>query len=527
MILSRQRPKVALLASFGLGILAFAMTPKAVGYQELAALVARPQVTTERSPKRGFSSPFGTIHAANFNMPQPISSAIPGPLGYVLAGLDSGNAEITGSIRDRMLGEVMAEMARGNPALPTFDRRLKGDRLGPSGEAAVARAGDPRSRVGEPQRGSKGDRFIPRKAVDSEAETMPEVELPIISLEADVAQSEAAQRPSTDAPGTRTRSVDPSVAIDAAEQLTPGYAAPEDLVPTVRLARLYFGNEPMGRKLDPFQPWELAERPMIETLPVAIDPDAKVAALPPAASQPDASIPDWGPQSRVLGPEPPEGVKKQDKLLSSPGDGLDETAERQGTSKDVSSDTAKGGETIAAKGEVTGEGRAPMTPAQRLGLDEAARAKTEKCLAVAIYFEARGEPVRGQIAVAQVILNRAFSGHYPNTVCGVVYQNSHRHNACQFSFTCDGIPDVVREPDAMERAKKIAALMLDGKLWLSEVGKSTHYHAYWVSPGWVREMTRMYRLGVHTFYRPRKWGDGADKPEWGDAEVTAATARRL
>src|ERR1700704_58611 len=302
MIMSRQRPKVALLASFGLGILAFA-TPKAVGYQELAALVARPQVTTERSPKRGFSSPFGTIHAANFNMPQPISSAIPGPLGYVLAGLDSGNAEITGSIRDRMLGEVMAEMARGNPALPTFDRRLKGDRLGPSGEAAVARAGDPRSglgdprsrvgeprsrlgeprsRLGEPQWGGKGDRFIPRKAIDSEAETMPEVEMPIISLEGDVAQSEAAQRPSTDAPGTRTRSVDPSVAIDAAEQLTPGFAAPEDLVPTVRLARLYFGNEPMGRKLDRFQPGELAERPMIETLPVAIDPDAKVAALPPA-----------------------------------------------------------------------------------------------------------------------------------------------------------------------------------------------------------------------------------------------------
>ena len=112
MIMSRQRPKAALVASFGLGILAFAMTPKAVGYQELAALVARPQVTTERSQKRGFSSPFGTIHAANFNMPQPISSAIPGPLGYVLAGLDSGNAEITGSIRDRMLGEVMADMAR-------------------------------------------------------------------------------------------------------------------------------------------------------------------------------------------------------------------------------------------------------------------------------------------------------------------------------------------------------------------------------------------------------------------------------
>jgi len=103
------------------------------------------------------------------------------------------------------------------------------------------------------------------------------------------------------------------------------------------------------------------------------------------------------------------------------------------------------------------------------------------------YFEARGEPVRGQIAVAQVILIVRSRGTIPTGVWCRLSRNSNRHNACQFSFTCDGIPDVVREPDAMERAKKIAALMLDGKLWLPEVGKSTHYHAYWVSPGWVRE----------------------------------------
>jgi hypothetical protein len=107
-----------------------------------------------------------------------------------------------------------------------------------------------------------------------------------------------------------------------------------------------------------------------------------------------------------------------------------------------------------------------------------------------------------------VILNRVFSGKYPNTVCGVVYQNAHRRLHCQFTFACDGIPDIVREPDMWERAKTIAAEMLDGKLWLPEVGKATHYHAYWVHPGWVREMTKMHKLGVHTFYRPRAWGDG-------------------
>src|SRR5712691_3009345 len=159
--------------------------------------------------------------------------------------------------------------------------------------------------------------------------------------------------------------------------------------------------------------------------------------------------------------------------------------------------------------------------------DRRSRAKEEKCLAEAIYFEARGEPVRGQMAVAQVVLNRAFSGKYPSTVCGVVYQNAHRYLACQFTFACDRIRDVIREPDMWERAKTIASEMLDGKLWLPEVGKATHYHAYWVRPGWVREMNKMHRLGVHTFYRPRAWGDGAQAPEWGDAEATAESAKKL
>jgi hypothetical protein len=66
-----------------------------------------------------------------------------------------------------------------------------------------------------------------------------------------------------------------------------------------------------------------------------------------------------------------------------------------------------------------------------------------------------------------------------------------------------------------EQAKRIAKDMLDGKIWLTEVGHATHYHAYWVHPSWVHEMNKMYRLGVHTFYRPRAWGDGSDAPIWG------------
>jgi len=184
-------------------------------------------------------------------------------------------------------------------------------------------------------------------------------------------------------------------------------------------------------------------------------------------------------------------------------------------------------ETIAPKGVVAGGAEGLMSPAERLGLTGAERAKHEKCLADAIYFEARGEPPRGQIAVAQVVMNRVFSGYYPNSVCGVVYQNSHRHLACQFTFACDGIPDRISEPVAWERAKHIARDTLDGRFWLNDVGKATHYHAYWVHPWWVHEMHRLDRIGVHTFYRPRNWGDGANSPIWGDANATAQAEKTL
>jgi spore germination cell wall hydrolase CwlJ-like protein len=187
----------------------------------------------------------------------------------------------------------------------------------------------------------------------------------------------------------------------------------------------------------------------------------------------------------------------------------------------------KPGESVIVKGEVTGEDARQRSPAERLKLSGKSREKWEKCLANAVYFEARGEPVRGQIAVAQVVMNRVFSPFYPKTVCGVVYQNAHRHNACQFTFACDGIPDIVTEPDAWIRATRIARDMLDGKLWMPEVGKSTHYHAYWVHPSWTGEMKRLYKLGVHSFYRPRAWGDGSAEPHWGDPKTTAEEAQAL
>ncbi len=165
----------------------------------------------------------------------------------------------------------------------------------------------------------------------------------------------------------------------------------------------------------------------------------------------------------------------------------------------------EGSTTIAAKGEVTGEEGRPKSPAERLGLKGLSLAKAEKCLADAIYFESRGEVKSGQVAVAQVVVNRAFSGFYPNDICGVVYQNSNRYLACQFTFACEGKKLVVNEPDMWDQAKEISHDMLDGKLWMDDIGKATHYHAYWVRPDWIREMRKINRIGVHTFYRPKAW----------------------
>lgn len=125
----------------------------------------------------------------------------------------------------------------------------------------------------------------------------------------------------------------------------------------------------------------------------------------------------------------------------------------------------------------------------------------QKCLTAGIYFEARGESLKGQAAVGQVILNRVRNPAYPNTVCGVVYQNKTWHNECQFSFACDNIPDIIWSPSHWKTAKDIAMAVTAGKIWLPEVGSSTHYHATYVRPDWAPTMKKMAKIGLHVFYR--------------------------
>ena len=155
------------------------------------------------------------------------------------------------------------------------------------------------------------------------------------------------------------------------------------------------------------------------------------------------------------------------------------------------------------------------SPAELMHLTASALAKAKQCLARAIYFEARNEPVRGQIAVAQVVVNRVFSGFYPNDLCDVVYQNASRHLDCQFTFACDGKRKVIHERGAWARAEQIATQVLAGDLYDPAVGSSTHYHALYVRPDWVEEMKKLTRHGTHNFYRPVAWGNGSDAPVWG------------
>lgn len=127
--------------------------------------------------------------------------------------------------------------------------------------------------------------------------------------------------------------------------------------------------------------------------------------------------------------------------------------------------------------------------------------REQRCLAAAVYFESRGEPVAGQAAVAQVVLNRVKAPAYPSSICGVVYQNKKWRNRCQFSFACDGIRDKVTDKKSYAQAQKVAKEVTNGKKWSRAVGSSTHYHATYARPRWAKNMKRMTKIGRHIFYR--------------------------
>jgi spore germination cell wall hydrolase CwlJ-like protein len=467
MSVMRNQPRGARFASFGFGLCVFALMPTEIGYQDIASLLARQPGVAERWQKRLFSA-VSTIQVATYSFGRPIGTSVPHTASYLLASLDNQGIDIRGSVTRNPITQAPP---RYQPSeFPRVDRTLKGDRLVvvPSEPAAPAGAAPSLEDPSASNASVKGAKTAAAPAVEPtplDPELQEALSAPPLP-QYDVSLSLEAQ-PLDDlksAPDASPIPLEPAPSHD-------GFS--------VKTASLFFGSTSLGGSAESIERWQPGEEPSI-VMPEALpDPDMKtMASLPSAGEEP--------------------------------------------------SKATESGESIAAKGEVNSDNRHAKTPAERLGLfDAKSRAKSEKCLAEAVYFEARGEAVRGQIAVAQVVMNRTFSGRYPNTVCGVVYQNKHRHYACQFTFACDNNPDVIREPDMWERAKKIAKAMLDGQIWLPEVAKSTHYHAYYVRPSWVSEMTKMYRFGVHTFYRPKAWGDGSDEPSWGTPAQTAALSAKL
>jgi spore germination cell wall hydrolase CwlJ-like protein len=463
---SRRKARGA-TTSFVLAVVLFVLAPARIGYQDLTSLIARQPAVGERWRAHLIASPFGTIHAARFSFPHPLGTTIPKPVTHRLASVDRRDFEVTNSISTRAFFDL--DEAAPAPDLSAVNRALKGHRL-----------------VGRPQ----PEWDLQQTQADDELAASPQPVAPSTYWLASITpiperEMAFSARPHAEIPSgisNETTEADDEVPpVIAASERGPASPTPAgDASPAIRTTRVYFGVEPMGGALGTMEPWAPGEQPVFD------EPGARDLAL----EQPDA---------------PAIAPREAFAML----------------------EAANGGETIAGKGEVTGEGKAPKSPAERLGLTDEERAKAEKCLAEAVYFESRGESVRGQIAVAQVVMNRVFTGYYPDTVCGVVYQNAHRRLACQFTFACDRVPDRVNEPDAWERAKRIARDTLDGKYWLADVGKATHYHAYWVHPWWVRTMRKLDKIGVHTFYRPRKWGDGSDTPSWGDAEETAAAVNDL
>lgn len=129
-----------------------------------------------------------------------------------------------------------------------------------------------------------------------------------------------------------------------------------------------------------------------------------------------------------------------------------------------------------------------------------------KCMSEAIYYEARSETRSGQVAVAEVIQNRVKNKHFPNSVCGVVYEGSERSTGCQFTFTCDGSMDVAPKGKGWDRSVDVANLVMSSG-YTPLTHWATHYHTTEVNPKWSSTMRMTRQVGNHVFYRfaPRNY----------------------
>ncbi len=120
------------------------------------------------------------------------------------------------------------------------------------------------------------------------------------------------------------------------------------------------------------------------------------------------------------------------------------------------------------------------------------------CLALNIYWEARSETIAGQLAVAEVTINRTLSDRFPDDICSVVTQRNAR--GCQFSWYCDGKSDKPRDREAWERSQLVAEIYLKNQDIINFTSGSTYYHADYVTPYWSKIFKKERQIGRHIFY---------------------------
>ena len=138
------------------------------------------------------------------------------------------------------------------------------------------------------------------------------------------------------------------------------------------------------------------------------------------------------------------------------------------------------------------------------------------CLALNTYHEAKNQSLVGQIATAQVVMNRVEDNRFPNTICEVVKEGPTRpswedpnkeypiRHRCQFSWYCDGKDDTPKNEKAWRKAQDVAFLVIYDKIKLDVTEGATHYHATYVKPSWAKTKTRTTRIESHIFYRWEK-----------------------
>ncbi len=215
------------------------------------------------------------------------------------------------------------------------------------------------------------------------------------------------------------------------------------------------------------------------------------------------------------------------------------------TATEVRQISAESAEAINASVPVQAGANPAAVPFSIANASAADRARSLDCLTAAVYYESATEPLDGQRAVAQVVLNRVRHPAYPNTVCGVVFEGAQRRSGCQFSFTCDGALRRAPMPTYWGRSREVAAAALNGYVY-APVGLALNYHANYVVPNWAFTLSKNANVGLHIFYRWRgnqgrpgaftdryagaepviAWRGGFGQPTRAETQLATAAAER-